>query len=116
MGTVHHLAWHTEDDVHQLNWHHSLLQYGNDVTPVKNHHDFRSVSFHEPDSVLFEMVTDPPGFSVDEPVEQLGTPLKLPRWREPHRSPIERTVPRLQVPEEHAGSDQIGERAWSICI
>jgi len=33
---------------------------------------FRSVYFREPGGVLFEIATDDPGFTVDEPKETLG--------------------------------------------
>jgi glyoxalase family protein len=57
--------------------------------------------------VLFEIATDPPGFSIDEPIEQLGTHLKLPSWLEPRRSELEKVLSPLHVPEENAGrSDQ----------
>jgi glyoxalase family protein len=38
--------------------------------------------------VLFEIATDPPGFSIDEPAAELGMHLKLPAWLEDHRGDI----------------------------
>lgn len=104
VGTVHHVAWRTEDDAHQLKWRQHLLSRGNDVTPVKDRQYFHSIYFHEPGGVLFEIATDPPGFAIDEPVDQLGTHLKLPRWLEPRRPLIERSLPSLHVSEENAGN------------
>lgn len=49
-----------------------------------------------------EIATDPPSFSFDEPVEELGTHLKLPRWLEAQRSQIEKVLPPIQVPAENA--------------
>ena len=46
---------------------------GVDVTPVLDRQYFHSVYFREPGGVLFEIATDPPGFTLDEPVESLGT-------------------------------------------
>ena len=37
---------------------------------------FESIYFREPGGVLFEIATDPPGFTVDEPLESLGKGLK----------------------------------------
>ena len=37
---------------------------------------------------LFEIATDAPGFAIDEPIESLGTTLKLPAQFEPHRAEI----------------------------
>ena len=101
VGTVHHVAWRTEDDAHQLAWHRYLQENGNDVTPVQDRQYFHSIYFHEPGGILFEIATDPPGFSIDEPVEQLGTNLKLPPRLEPYRSQIEKVLLPIQVPEEH---------------
>jgi predicted esterase len=46
--------------------------------------------------VLLEVATDPPGFAVDEPVESLGSELKLPPQYEPHRSRIAAGLPALE--------------------
>jgi len=59
---------------------------------------FRSVYFHEPGGVLFEIATDPPGFTVDEPVERLGTQLMLPPRLERYREQIERQLPPIHEP------------------
>jgi glyoxalase family protein len=47
-------------------------------TPKIDRNYFYSVYFREPGGVLFELATDNPGFAVDEPVNELGTHLKLP--------------------------------------
>jgi glyoxalase family protein len=107
VGTVHHVAWRTEDDAHQLKWRHHLLSHGNNVTPVQDRQYFHSIYFHEPGGVLFEIATDPPGFSIDEPVEQLGTQLKLPAWLEPQRSQIEKVLLPIHVPEENADTSDL---------
>lgn len=104
-GTVHHVAWRTEDDAHQLDWRRYLLAQGHSVTPVRDRQYFHSIYFHEPGGVLFEIATDPPGFTIDEPVEQLGTHLKLPPWLEPRRAELEKVLRPLQVPEENAGRE-----------
>ena len=46
-------------------------------------------------NVLFEIATEPPGFAVDEPVENLGTALKLPSFLESRRDKIDAALPRL---------------------
>lgn len=107
VGTVHHVAWRTEDDAHQINWRQHLLSHGHNVTPVQDRQYFHSIYFHEPGGVLFEIATDPPGFSIDEPVEQLGTHLKLPAWLEPQRSKIEKVLLPIHVSEEHADTGDL---------
>ncbi|HZR42662.1 MAG TPA: ring-cleaving dioxygenase [Ktedonobacteraceae bacterium] len=107
VGTVHHVAWRTADDEHQLKWRQHLLENGNDVTAVRDRQYFHSIYFNEPGGVLFEIATDPPGFFIDEPVEQLGTHLKLPPWLEPQRSQIENVLPPIHVPEGNAGRSDL---------
>jgi glyoxalase family protein len=48
--------------------------------------------------VLFEIATDPPGFTVDEPAQTLGQSLKLPRWLESRRFEIEALLPNIRLP------------------
>jgi len=98
-GTVHHVAWRVPDDEQQAAWRHQILQFGLDVTPVRDRQYFRSIYFREPGGVLFEIATDSPGFGVDESLEALGSGLRLPPWLEPRRRQLERTLPPLRLPE-----------------
>jgi glyoxalase family protein len=50
---------------------------------------FKSLYFREPNGVLFEIATDGPGFTVDEPLDHLGEKLSLPPFLEPRRETIE---------------------------
>jgi glyoxalase family protein len=45
--------------------------------------------------VLFELATDNPGFTKDEPLNELGTHLKLPKQYESARAEIEKVLPEL---------------------
>ena len=49
-------------------------------TPVMDRTYFHSAYFREPGGVLFEIVTDPPGFTIDQKIEDLGERLMLPKW------------------------------------
>jgi glyoxalase family protein len=71
-----------------------------DVTPILDREYFHSIYFREPGGVLFEIATDPPGFTVDEPAEHLGSHLKLPPWLEPARAEIEQVLPLLHLPSD----------------
>jgi glyoxalase family protein len=57
-----------------------------------------SIYFHEPGGVLCEIATDPPGFTIDEPADELGTHLKLPPWLESRRARLEQLLPPLRLP------------------
>jgi glyoxalase family protein len=72
-----------------------LVDAGIAVTPQIDRTYFRSLYFRTPGGVLFEIATDVPGFAVDEPVERLGSTLKLPPQHEPLRAEIERVLPPL---------------------
>src|SRR4051794_34174837 len=85
-GTVHHIAWRTPDAEQQLRWRSILVGLDYDVSPVMDRTYFESIYFREPGGVLFEIATDPPGFTVDEPIEKLGQGLKLPPMYEAMRS------------------------------
>jgi len=98
VGTVHHVAWRTPNDEQQLVWRDKLAGLDLNVTPVMDRQYFHSIYFREPGGVLFEIATDPPGFTVDEPLERLGTHLKLPPWLEPQRKRIEQILPSIRLP------------------
>ncbi len=96
-GTVHHVAWRAPDEETQAAWREEIAEAGLDVTPVIDRKYFRSIYFREPGGVLFEIATDAPGFTVDEPAERLGETLQLPPWLEPRRAEIAASLPPLEV-------------------
>ena len=97
-GTVHHVAFWLEDDAAEQALRKELLEDGLAPTPAINRQYFRSVYFREPGGVLFEVATDPPGFTADEKVDELGTTLKLPPQYEEMRERLEATLPPLYLP------------------
>jgi glyoxalase family protein len=97
-GTVHHIAWRTPDGHQQLRWQQRLMQLDYHVSPVMDRQYFQSIYFREPGGILFEIATDPPGFTVDEPVESLGTGLMLPPNYEKSRRQIELGLPPVTEP------------------
>ncbi|MDO8883983.1 MAG: ring-cleaving dioxygenase [Pseudotabrizicola sp.] len=96
-GTIHHVAFRARDDAEQLDWMDRLAHAGHRTTEVKDRQYFNAIYFREPGGVLFEIATDPPGFAIDEPVDQLGQALKLPEQYEAMRGRIERVLPPLRV-------------------
>jgi glyoxalase family protein len=97
-GSVHHIAFRARDPAEQLAWRERLVDLGYNVTPVIDRTYFHSIYFREPGGVLFEIATDPPGFTLDENIEELGNQLRLPPWLEPTRSQIEEVLPAIKVP------------------
>ena len=96
-GTVHHIAFRLPTDDEQKYWQKLLLDNGFSVTPIRDRKYFKSIYFHAPGGVLFEIATDPPGFAIDEPYESLGRDLKLPDQYESMRNEIERRLPKLHI-------------------
>ena len=99
-GSVHHIAFRAKDEAEQLQWREHLVDLGYNVTPVIDRTYFHSIYFREPGGVLFEIATEPPGFTLDEKLEELGTHLRLPLWMESARSEIEEILPPIQVPSK----------------
>jgi glyoxalase family protein len=98
VGTVHHVAFRVPDEETQLELREKIAAFGYNVTHVLDRNYFRSIYFREPGGVLFEIATDPPGFTADEDPERLGESLKLPPWLEPRREQLEEVLPPLSVP------------------
>jgi len=97
-GVVHHVAYRAGDDAVQLAWREEIAGKGFNISPVMDRTYFHSIYYREPGGVLFEIATDAPGFTADEPPAQLGSKLMLPPWLEPHRAEIERAVPKVKLP------------------
>ena len=98
VGTVHHVAWRTHDPTTQVSWREQLMRAGRNVTPVIDRWYFKSIYYREPGGVLFEIATDGPGFTVDEPPDKLGTTLSLPPWFQVRREQLDEILPPIVVP------------------
>lgn len=96
-GSVHHVAFSVADRAAQAKMRERIAAAGHNVTPQIDRNYFYSIYFRTPGGVLFEVATEEPGFTVDEPVAELGRNLKLPRQHEPLRAELERTLPPLSL-------------------
>ena len=94
-GSVHHVAFRVKNDQILMEYREKIASLGLNITEKIDRNYFYSLYFREPGGVLFELATDNPGFSVDEPVDQLGTGLKLPAQYENIREDIEKSLPSL---------------------
>ena len=96
-GVVHHVAFRARDDAEQRDMAVKLVRdHGLQPTDQKDRQYFRSIYFHEPGGVLFEIATEDPGFTIDEPTADLGKGLKLPPFLEPRRKELEAVLPELE--------------------
>lgn len=88
-GSVHHVAFRVPDEAAIHDWHQHLRLHRVPTTPEIERFYFRSLYFREPGGVLFELASDTPGFTVDEPLETLGQDLALPPFLAHRRAEIE---------------------------
>lgn len=102
VGTVHHVAWRVPDDATELALRTRVRESGLATTDIVDRKYFHSVYFREPGGALFEIATDVPGFTVDEPIATLGSSLVLPPWLEPERARIAAALPPITLPGERA--------------
>lgn len=94
-GTNHHIAFRVENEAVLMEYREKVMSAGLSITPKIDRDYFYSLYFREPGGVLFEIATDNPGFTVDEPLNELGQNLKLPKQYEAMRSQIEQALPKL---------------------
>lgn len=87
-GAVHHVAFRTTEKDYSA-WAQRLEQLGMRSSGPVNRYYFQSLYFREPNGILFEIATDEPGFTADEPLEKLGERLALPPFLEGRRREIE---------------------------
>jgi len=97
-GSIHHFALRSSAaDLEEVR--ERLLAEGLTPTPIKNRHYFKSVYFKEPGGAVLEVATDAPGFTVDEPADELGLAFKLPEWLESERDFLRARLPVTASPE-----------------
>lgn len=88
-GGVHHVAFRTPNAVEYDGWAERLRKLRVPNSGKVNRFYFESLYFREPNGILFEIATDGPGFSADEPMDRLGEKLSLPPFLEKRRAEIE---------------------------
>ncbi|MBM7692717.1 glyoxalase family protein [Peribacillus deserti] len=89
VGTVHHIAWRAQDFEDHESWRQHIGSKGYGVTKIVDRQYFNAIYFREKGGILFEIATDPPGFTKDESAETMGENLLLPPWLEEKRALIE---------------------------
>lgn len=87
-GSVHHVAFRTTQADYAA-WANRLGELGMPSSGPVDRYYFQSLYFREPNGILFEIATDEPGFTADEPLDRLGERLALPPFLESRRREIE---------------------------
>jgi glyoxalase family protein len=88
-GGVHHVAFRVKDEETYHAWARRLQELRIPNSGEVDRYYFRSLYFREPNSILFELATDGPGFATDEALSELGERLALPPFLEGRRARIE---------------------------
>ena len=94
-GGVHHVAFRVKDDEYDA-WIQRLQRLRIPSSGPVDRFYFRSLYTREPNGILYEIATDGPGFTTDEPLETLGESLSLPPFLEGRRAAIERNLKPLR--------------------
>ena len=95
-GTIRHVAFRSRDIDDRAAMVEKLRsKYGIVVSDPIERTYLNAIGFRAPCGVLFEIATDGPGFTVDEPPEQLGRQLKLPAFLESRRAELQAILPPL---------------------
>jgi glyoxylase I family protein len=77
-GSTHHFALSVDSEEELAAWREYLGSRGVACTEVLDRVYFKSVYLRDPDGHIVEIATRGPGFTVDEPVENLGNRLITP--------------------------------------
>ncbi|MFP4328902.1 MAG: ring-cleaving dioxygenase [Paracoccaceae bacterium] len=91
-GSVHHIAFRVADRTAQDAVRAALLDRGCRVTGVRDRDYFHAIYFRTGAGILFEVATDEPGFTRDEPEARLGEALCLPDQHAHLREELERIL------------------------
>ena len=97
-GIIHHVAFQTKDEEDLKKLRHEVVRLGLRPTEIIDRHFFKSVYFHTPGGVLFEMATHGPGYFVNsDPKEDQAEKLELTPWHESRRQEIEAALPTIKT-------------------
>jgi glyoxalase family protein len=91
-GSVHHVAFRVKTMEEYTEWENHLRKNGFMTSGLVDRYYFKSIYFREPNGILYELATDEPGFTSDEPIDKLGETLALPPFLEPRRAEIEASL------------------------
>ncbi len=97
-GGVHHVAFRVADEEEQAYWRQRISDVRLPVSNFIDRYYFKSIYFRISNGILFEIATDGPGFTADEPLESLGEQLALPPFLEPRRAQIEAGLKPISTP------------------
>ncbi|WID98823.1 VOC family protein [Bosea vestrisii] len=99
-GTADHVAVRVPDAARLSGIERDLSKLNSSATTLHDRQYFISLYVREPGGTLIEFATDGPGFTVDEPVETLGTQLFVPPEAQNEADDILAVLPQFALPGE----------------
>ena len=96
VGGIHHLALGVSTPEAQLKWKRRLTDANVSVTGP---YYFQSIYFADPDGQILEIATAGPGYAIDEPIDQLGRSVIIPRAAQLRGDRDEEQIRALTHPE-----------------
>lgn len=99
-GTADHVAVRVADTVRLTGIERDLSKLNSSPTTLHDRQYFTSLYVREPGGTLIEFATDGPGFTIDEPVETLGTQLFMPPDARDQSDDIRVVLPQFALPGE----------------
>ncbi|MBC2884449.1 VOC family protein [Ochrobactrum sp. CM-21-5] len=99
-GIADHVAFRAADTEGFARVEKELSKLNSSEVNVHDRKYFASLYVREPGGTLFELATDGPGFTVDEPVEKLGETLFVPPGNEEKADAIRARMPQFSRPGE----------------
>jgi glyoxalase family protein len=92
------VAFRVSDDEEQKFWRQQISRANLSVSTYIDRYYFKSIYFRISRGILFEIATDGPGFTADEPLDSLGEQLALPPFLESKRPQIEAELKPVVMP------------------
>ena len=97
VGTVHHVAFQAADRAELEAYREQYRELSVRASEIRDRTYFLALYAREPNGILFEISTMEPGFTADEPLEELGESLVLPERLEARREEIEGELPAFEA-------------------
>ena len=99
-GIADHIAFRSPDMAELSLLEKSLAKLNSSPTTLHDRKYFTSLYVREPGGTLLEFATDGPGFTIDEPVETLGSRLFVPPHEAGRVEEIKAVLPQFSLPGE----------------
>lgn len=98
-GSVREVAFRAPSEVSEEGVLEALTAAGATGVKTRDQYYYRATTFRTPEDTPLVLATDGPGFTLDEPLDELGLALRLPTWLEEDRPFLRGRLPVIASPE-----------------